>query len=375
MANNRFRDDIRHIAQTDALKKLIKPFPATPDKPPILSQRGIGYSTDTFSPCQTVYSSSDGSYNLIDILSGTAGPRITDGTYNSCDQLNTIKGMYVIGSSPQIYIILKPDGVFLQKYPDVYWYTSANQLLNAWVSGAPAGFTFDAVAKWAYPTQALAAAALQAEWQAQIVAMGYTFSSSATNTLVSQTLTDADLTIFGSHINTVATNPFAVASYNGVFTGSGGYSATGYDYIVSIPTNYDFTVDTFGGEGSPPIIETVSPSSVSAGTGFNFVAANVLSLPGRDWAFELAIDQTTRNWTKDPAGDYDVPLAYSSPVSALKVGFATSRYAIVTPAINGGFMIYEIDGSNTPINNAYVYRADRTLSIVVPVAQMATYAP
>lgn len=81
-------------------------------------------------------------------------------------------------------------------------------------------------------------------------------------------------------------------------------------------------------------------------------------------------------WT--PKTGEPFPLKYTNGVSTVNFYFSNStRQGQVVPAIDGGFAIYEVTfgDPSTPIGFAKIFRQDKTLQAIIPVAELKYYLP
>ncbi len=348
MTNKIFVENVRKIAKTEEILKRLTNSLAEQDKSKIRGGRGVGFATTPYSPCQLLYANTDGVYTFADLVDGIEGPRIQDGGYSHCTQVNTINGMRETGVSPTLPLTLKPDGVFLPSNGG-YYYTS-EYLIQIW-NGGMGGYTYSP-ANWFFnsleETQATIITALAANQPAN--------DPPHTLTLITD-ITDVDI---DSHhwVNT-----YPLYYFDG--------SADGItDTIVGVPSNYDFTIDTFS-TGDPGILEypTLFSDHTFAGMGY-FSGLTTPTAAG----FQLAIDIGVTNlWKPNPA-ETTAPIKYYHGISIVTFDFGASysRKGMVRPGKDGGFVIFELSGAS-PTGNAYIYRRDRTLTNVVPVAQMTPY--
>lgn len=91
--------------------------------------------------------------------------------------------------------------------------------------------------------------------------------------------------------------------------------------------------------------------------------------------FELAWNPNTR-WYPKP-NDPVAPAKYNGGVNYIKVEFGTgpTRYAVIAPTQESGFMIYETDSSWNPLNIVRVFRNDRTFAAIIDKSQLNAYLP
>lgn len=147
MTGKKTIEDIRRIAKTNEILKRIPNTTQDKDKGSILSRRGVGYAGElTFNPCQYLYNSDDGSYNMADLIDGVDGPKVSD--ESSCDVINTITGCREIGETPTLAMVLKPDGIFTDTATGAILYTS-NLIMDRWISNPE---EFDSATKWGFLT-------------------------------------------------------------------------------------------------------------------------------------------------------------------------------------------------------------------------------
>lgn len=362
---NRFRDDIRKIAQTDELLRRIKDPKEKLDKASIAVQRGVGISAAPFDPCQTLYSTDDGVYTMKGLIDGTEGPQLVDGEYNKCQLVNKITEMYDIDDNA-LKCTLKPDGVF-DPEDSSYWYTSSLILYNIYPADTTEPLFYATITE------------LQDRIQQYTIdtTPTYVFGEWADPTYL--TVTTADI---AGH-NWTVDYPF------GLINEVRGSEVGVWDNFWAYPRNYDSTIDSFSSGNTPQIYDATSYSTaIHAGDpvievlpGFSMypidgVEVGIASLPkiDRDAGFQLAWMREDALWEPNPDSTI-APIKYTNGVSTVRIGFGTSRYATVTPAKDGGFAVYETNVSYVPTGLARVYRGDRTLAAVIPVAQLAAYLP
>lgn len=370
--SKKFIEDVRKIAKTDEILKRIPNFPLEKDKSSILAGRGEGFPAQNFDPCQFLYSAETSSYTFADLVDGIDGPRIQDGEFNSCAQVNTITGMRETGVSPTLKMILKPDGIFINS-SSAYVYTSIDIISdpNLW----------DTTTKWYYPTYQEIISKIEDFY-------GCTAIASPTE-VVLPTLDSLGNPVDDGWNFDITQTLYSVAyEYN---TGGGGFIG---GYIFRIAASTDLTINSHSAAGSALFIDFPGQTFQEGGSppGFpytEYVIDGVTNYefletmttvadvedPNIQNSFQLAVDVGGTNlWKPDPA-ESTAPLKYNNGVSTVVFEFeppSYSRTGIVTPGKDGGFVLYELSGA-TPINNAYVYRRDRTLAAIVPVAQMQAY--
>ncbi len=86
---------------------------------------------------------------------------------------------------------------------------------------------------------------------------------------------------------------------------------------------------------------------------------------------QLKRDNTISKYSVDPR-DMDVLPKYAAPVQFIRAKFATTRTAVITETIQGGFMIYEEVGS-LPVAPIYVYSSKRKLVAVISADDINQY--
>ncbi len=359
MTNKIFVENVRKIAKTDEILKKFSNTPAEQDKGKILSNRGVGFADTPYTPCQLLYASTDGVYTFANLVDGVAGPKIQDGNYNHCDQVNTITGMRETGVSPTLTLRLKPDGIFLPSTAsEGYLYTS-DSLLSKYQSDSSIQVFHSSLQD---ALDYILAVSL-GDWPTLVI-----------DTPIPVTVLSSDI---GSY-NWLPENPVYLIQDVDIAP-----SVTFYDVVYGVPTNYDSTIDSIS-SGDPVQRYEVPGLFVfkSAGVAWQLVPSPYVGMNqyasepvlGVTNSFQLAIDIGNTNlWKPDPT-ETTAPVKYTNGVSIVSFDFGTSyaRKGLVHPAKDGGFAIYETS-SGTPINNAYIYRRDRTLAVVVPIAQMTPY--
>lgn len=393
----KYIEDIRKIAKTYEILKKIPIIGPLDDKPAIGSSRGVGLAdaTTVYSPCQLLYGAQDGSYTFASLVDGAPGtPRIQDTAespvngstvYNQCSTLNTITGMCETATCPTsianpnvLHMVLKPDGQFTNT-PGTLMYTS-EYLINDYLSlGNFAGFNSPSTLTtlypdpnaFLYPTPQACAAAVLARW----ITVDTLFT---THTLVPLTLIDPTLVaaVIGSYNFASTSAVYSFGIERAGYTGGGSVTDPQYymDMCFAVPVDYNYTTPAPSGPYFGTTVPAIQyPRGREISTTPNATLSGlmgVFAIP----AFQLAIDTAdTRQWKPNPA-EKTAPVKYSQGTSIIQMSFGTSfaRTGVVRPAVNGGFMLYETS-TGTPINNAYVYRQDRTLMAIVPVAQLASY--
>jgi hypothetical protein len=114
---SKFTDNIKKIARSAEIEAKIKVIPPKTDKANIPSERGIG--TKVADPgedvCALFYSQAPNSYDIGDLLAGTAGPTLSDG----CSRLDTITGLTDVDVSEEVategatvLLVIQTDGIF-----------------------------------------------------------------------------------------------------------------------------------------------------------------------------------------------------------------------------------------------------------------------
>lgn len=382
-ANKTHIENIRRIAKTEEILKRLPNGTIENDKASIGGTRGTASPSDgAFNPCQYLYRSTDGVYDVADIIDGTDGPKATDGTNNQCTTLNTITGMREIGVSPTLKMVLKPDGQFLPSIPG-YMYTSATAL--ALYSLFPA--EFDPVNKWAFSTPEDLVTGLSTILPAVDISFGTVVDThidaiDLPNTFIGDFNYSYDYPIYSYAIffdNTVS---------NGSFDGG---------LIIGLPYNYDFTVDSQSLGYPAPLIDgpltnvsgNIAPFpnglpvyTYTYSTFTAYIQLNTMDTyqPGDDTgittndSFQLAIDIGFTNLWKPNPDETTYPTKYTNGVSVVNFEFGTdyTRTGQVRPAKDGGFALFETVG-DVPTGTAYIYRQNRTLAIAIPAAQLAPY--
>jgi hypothetical protein len=338
-------DNIRRIALTDKLLKLIPSVVPSQDKASIGATRGVGVSAQ-FDPCQLLYTSTAGIYAFADLVDGVAGtPKVTDGKNNHCSFVNTITGMRETGASPTLGLILKPDGFFLAALP------------------AYVPIPIPADTPWSQ-TEDINLISNSAKYESK---------SSATGAPI-------DTSIYGgvNQLDVICTPIVIDWIPHGIWTCSGGNGTLGTEYfypgynITKISNTYPIS---YLGPHSLFLQKGVEYQYTYYYGVFQFTARPT-SYPAPTNSFQLAIDvNSTRLWKPNPL-ETTAPLKYSSGVSTVTMDFGVGygRKGVITPAKDGGFMLYETSGG-VPINNVYVYRLDRTLATIVPASQIKAYLP
>ena len=82
-------------------------------------------------------------------------------------------------------------------------------------------------------------------------------------------------------------------------------------------------------------------------------------------------------WTPN-IHDSEVPTDHKKPMSTVNFKMGPDRYGMISPAKNGGMIMYETDGpppANTPIGTAMYIRSDKTIGGFVPATDVYTYIP
>lgn len=357
MTNKIFVENIRKIAKTNEILKKIPNNLATQDKSRILGSRGVALADQAFSPCQLFYTSNDGVYTFANLIDGVDGPKIQDGNYNKCDQVNTITGMKEIDHSPTLTMKLKPDGIFLP-VNDVYMYTSF-PIIDLYNTNPE---LFDTTNKWAF------ASAQEAYDFYSAYLISIVGGTPIIHELITTTVTSGDIGIY----NFQTTYPIYAAIWETTTPSVYGH------YIVGIPLAYDFSIDTEGLATSPPYVDLPFPGSFSDSevTFGGFASDNPVAYSDFQGAqFQLALLSPSRKWETDGI-NVNNPLKYINGVSIVMFNFGPSftRTGMVHPAKDGGFLLVETS-SGMPIGNVYIYRQDRTLANIVPAAQIEIYYP
>lgn len=112
-------DYLRKIAKTRYLDDKIKTTQPLSDKPAVPSSRGVGYAdlppSNTPKVCEIHFSTDANSYDIADILAGTAGPTVAE----QCSMLNTVTGLTDLDTSQAsasltavVHLIIQIDGIF-----------------------------------------------------------------------------------------------------------------------------------------------------------------------------------------------------------------------------------------------------------------------
>jgi hypothetical protein len=442
MTNNKYVQDVRKIAKTDELLKRLTNNKLPTDKASIGMRRGVGTDDNVFDPCQLLYSNTDGAYTFTELVDGIEGPKIQDGEYNHCTQLNTITGMRETDSDPTLEMILKPDGVFLPADGSSVVYTS--DLIMYDYDANPE--SYDPVTKWGFSTPQEAADKVQELFYAmQVFYNGTGVSGEATEPEIFE-VTEEDIGItnysvdYAVYSTTVSASgntgdeetwqltcgsvydntedfpepgfeelPFiyvspetantvtvSVSAPNNFGVGDWTYyrlteAIEGCDFpfyyhpanthtvieqtylIFSIPASYNPNLDPEEYETSPIVY---GPTCNGGGEVFEaMVAYFPAEMPTfSSTSFQLAIEIGASNLWKPNPDESTAPLAYKNGVSIVTFEFDTdyTRQGKIIPGKDGGFVLFETS-SDVPVGDAYIYRRDRTLSTVVPVAMMQPY--
>lgn len=110
----KFTDNIRKIARTTEIEAKIKVLPSFIDRGEWEGGRGIT-SKDPEDTCPLFYSTRDNTYDIGDILAGTAGPKLGE----KCAKLDSITGLVDFDTSEaeatlgaEVNLIIQLDGVF-----------------------------------------------------------------------------------------------------------------------------------------------------------------------------------------------------------------------------------------------------------------------
>ncbi len=377
MTNKIFVDNIRKIARTEDIEKRLPQVPPSQDKGRILGNRGVGLTTaeTVYNPCQQLYGYLDGLYTFADLVDGVAGPKVQDTNSSDCAKINTITGLRETGVSPNLTICLKPDGVLIPKNYEV-WYVCQFAFL-----GQSFGMDPD-------PTFIYFYGSIQDAMTAALVAIEdyLPISASIISTTpfmnlgifyASQTYVNGETANEGHPLSFTKDTIFNISSSDIVDTIYG--SHTIYDSIMSLPKSYDFASILGTGTRAVTIPQPNSTAPISGQSPFTvgggmLVPSSIPTIPTQ--TFELILDIASGLWKSDPT-DTEAPLKYNSGVSivAFEFGPTYTRKGEVHPAKDGGFMLYEVSAPGVPINNVYVYRHDRTLSAIVPAAQISSYYP
>jgi hypothetical protein len=362
----KYIQDIRKIAKTDEiLKKLAKNRPEV-DKASIGMKRGVGYSTP-FDPCQLIYTTDDGNYTIDGLLAGTAGPKVQDGDYNHCSLVNSITGMRDLDETRTLNLILKPDGEFAD-LPEVYRYTSQLFIEN---------YTNEIIANGSATTQLM----YDTPQEVADAALDYfenndpSFATHLLEPLEAATVDEA----FVEGWNFSTTTPlytFAIFRSDSMSNPDQYYQ----DICFGVPANYDYTIQPPGETSSTPLLQYPASDPASAFVlerdAMEMIYWYIYEIEESN-TFQLAIDLTATNlWKPNPeeSGIYPVKYAQGVSIVRFKFGSGYSRYGMVRPGKDGGFVLFETDETGeTATGNAYIYRRTRTLAAVVPVAQMTPY--
>ncbi len=385
--SRRLVDNIRKIAKTKELESRIKLVKPDTDKNAIGINRGTGYPTEdeTFATCQTLYSGENGAYAFEDIVDGTDEPGIVDGGYNACEQINTIIDMNECGDEA-LDMYLKPDGVYLDldntAGTDGLIWTSNYALACFYAVGEDTGM--EAPDLWSSATAEDAKDKLE--------------------TLLG-IFQDVPGNISGGFAGAVAFDMGALEEvslpsdewpedqtvYKIAVNEMGDPTPIYYYYIFAIPASYDPrpTEAEYNAVCSEDSYDSGLDSlyfpNLDYETGDYLAVCSAGSLRGTQYlqgitkpdlginAFQLALNATTGLWT--PNAGEPFPVKYTQGVNIVKVCFGDGRMGLVRPAKDGGFMLYEIDISDVPVGYARVYRNNRTLVAIVPVAQLGFYLP
>ncbi len=111
---SKFVDNIRKIARSAEIEAKIKVLPSIVDRGEWEGGRGIT-TNDPGDTCPAFYSTRDNTYDIGDILAGTAGPTLAD----KCAKLDSITGLTDFDTSHAtaslgavVYLIVQLDGIF-----------------------------------------------------------------------------------------------------------------------------------------------------------------------------------------------------------------------------------------------------------------------
>lgn len=134
--------------------------------------------------------------------------------------------------------------------------------------------------------------------------------------------------------------PFYVEAYNCTFT---------YFSGVNAPATYkSLVIISALSNAIPPPVGTPDPVTI-----------------------QLKRDVTISKFSVKPS-DASVLPKYAAPVQFIRAKFATTRVAVITPTIVGGFMVYE-EVSGVPISPVYIYTAKRKILHIVDASLIDQY--
>ncbi len=364
---NRFRDDIRRIAETDDLKKRIKPAGERLDKASIKAQRGIGVSQAPFDPCKTLYSADDGVYSMEGVIDGTEGPKLVDGERNECQQVNTIKGMYDLDDTDR-KIVLKPDGVFLNE-DFTYYYTS--DIINYM-------YSLDDTVNLFYDTVEKAANMSESFYIDLLSDPSFKW--------------DVPLSLVGITDEAIGDHNFGV-NYPVYFLAPKVAGYPQWDIVFGYPISYDSELDTFSSGKTPQLYDAPAVGVATPTGGISYVNSYPGSMyqyfgneywgaPSSDLkkvseyaGFQLALKLEQGRWMPNPDSEVTYPTQCTNGVSIVHVGFGDpddNRIVNIIPGKDGGFIIFE---ATLPVPSTVirVYRSDRTLSAVSTYNLLSAY--
>ncbi len=111
---SKFTDNIRKIARSAEIEAKIKIIPPDVDRGEWQGGRGV-MSKSPVDTCPLFYSTRDNTYDIGDILAGTAGPKLGD----KCAKLDSVTGLedYDKSIAPSsagadVFLIIQLDGIF-----------------------------------------------------------------------------------------------------------------------------------------------------------------------------------------------------------------------------------------------------------------------
>ena len=404
MANNDLIKSIVDIAGIAKIQERVKKIHLLPNiitKDPLTGARGVGYGV--IEPACHLFTTNTSQYDMTQIIDGVKEPKVTEDAKNNCDTLDTIIGLKD-NTTPYHNLRLNPDGIVRDisaSAPTTYWV--GYDLLYLWhlyyitsdADNGGAGYTAMAVDLVNTFTTASPDAYITEINRLSRDAVFNTFTTSTRDiyyatysepVLVTGVLSQSIMNAMNNSSIYFIDASWPMYTIKKVISGSGINPGTTYKVIVGVPCTWDptnpqgYTGDEGIGYAFPLTASSQSVRDLETDYAHNSdpdretFATNLPTVAKcSGGGFQLSLSKVSGKWEHHVGEDY--PVKYTAPVSTVKFRFGT-RYGIIQPAKEGGFMLYEATlESNDPIGTVRVYRSNRTLLIKVPAASMVYYLP
>lgn len=365
------------------------------DKDPIPGSRGI----DKRKSAKQGHTDIEHTYVMQKIVDNEDGPVVTDKDDNVWSHTERITAS-VDNDNPGVGILLKPNGVFDTAIANYY---TSNALIQEFISqylfpSAPKLYDFSTTGTWGFTSLVDAYAATLVYYTNVYEHYGYyaapeylssgvdlsslvldtsnAYSPPATHYWTGMGVYTRTLKHYESAGSTATKEPIYfykfpatydyLAYYNDGFSSSNVGQTTATNMWAAMPAMVDIGFDP----DDPSTYDVVGNYEQIASPNHFFVWG-IISGPSR---FQL---RWSENGLWKPNTDETYLSKYTGGVSILRLKLAsdTSRIMMIRPSNTGGFLLYEVDGSDNAIGLVRVFRYDRTLAAVVTADQLPAYLP